>query len=195
MPLPPEFERYLDDFAAGRYFEAHEHLEGLWWARASDPFLQGLILFAAAYVKLQRGNADGARRHFAAAARYLEPYGERARGVDLRALRAQIHSALRSLDGTPDGPDLLLRVPPFAFTIDRTAGAAWEVPAPPLPAGELERLIAEEIAARRRRGDVVGPASWGTVLREMTRRVGGRVPREELRAAVRRALEPPTGSP
>ena len=188
MALPVEFERYLDEFAAGHFYAAHEHLERLWWARSSDPFLQGLILFAAAYVKLQRGNARGARHHFAAALRYLEPYGPQARGLDVAAVRAQAASALQALAGAPDGPDLLLRVPPFRFCVDPGHNDAWEQKPDPLPSDDLTAAIRDEIAARRRRGDPVGPASWGAVVKEVARRTGGRVERGELRAAVRRAL-------
>ncbi len=194
MAWPPEFDRYLEDFAGGRFYQAHEHLERLWWARASDPFLQGLILFAAAYVKLQRGNARGARRHFEAAARYLEPYEPRARGVDVAVVRTQATQALSALAGVPDGPDLLLAVPPFRFVVDRGEAASWGVP-PPLPDEELAAVIRDEIVARARRGEPVGSESWAAVVKEVARRTGGRVGRDELRAAVRRALAgpPPLG--
>ena len=194
MALPVEFEDYLDAFAAGRFYEAHEHLERLWWARAADPFLQGLILFAAAYVKLQRGNARGAGRHFAAAARYLEPYGPRERGVDVAAVRAQAALALAVLEGAPDGPGLDARVPPFRFFVDREGADGWCLPPPP-GEEELAAVIQEEIAARSRRGEPVGPASWAAVMQDVTRRTGGRVGRDHLRAAVRQALArtPPAG--
>jgi hypothetical protein len=189
--MPPELTAYFDDFSRGRFYAAHEDLEPLWWARGSDPLLQGLILFAAAYVKLQRGNPRGAARHLEATARYLEPYAPRARGIEVSAILDQVAAARAVLEGAPEGEDLVARVPPFAFRVD--AGAAGWAPAPPLPPGELEAAIRAEVAARRARGEPVGPTSWGAVAKEVSRRTGGRVPRAQLRAAVRESLDPPRG--
>lgn len=187
MGLPAPVAAYLREFAAGRFFEAHEALEGLWWERDSDPFLQGLILFAAAFVKLRRGNAEGARRHFAAAASHLEPYVPDHGGMPLAALVAHARAAADALRGDP--PDPAAAVPPFVFVLAPDAWRRWSETEPrAVPEPELQAAIAAALAARRECGAPLRPSSWAEVVREVRRAVGGGVPRDHLRRAVRQAL-------
>lgn len=176
VALPDEIRAYLDDFAAGHYFEAHEQLESLWWARDSDPFLQGLILFAAAYVKVQRGHAEGARRHFLAAARYLEPYLPAHRGFDVASIVAHAKAAAGTV------------TPPYRFALLPGAEQAWGDAPAPGPAPSLVDAVRGAIADRRSAGDPVTEASWGALVKDVTRRTGGRHPRQAVRAAVRAEL-------
>lgn len=184
---PPAFAAYLRDFAAARFFEAHEDLEGLWWEHDSDPFLQGLILFAAAFVKVQRRAAPGARKHFAACVRYLQPYAPVCRGVDVAAVIGHAQAAVRALDAAAPGATMPA-IPPFQFRLLPGAQEGWDpTPAPPA-AQELETAIRAALTERAASGQPTGPASWGAVVKEVTRRTGGHVPREVLRQAVRTAL-------
>jgi predicted metal-dependent hydrolase len=50
-------ERYIDSFNKERFWEAHNALEGL-WRKTRNATLQGLIMLAAAFVKLQEGQPD-----------------------------------------------------------------------------------------------------------------------------------------
>jgi predicted metal-dependent hydrolase len=50
-------ERYVDLFNRERFWEAHNALEGL-WRKTRNTTLQGLIMLAAAFVKLQEGQPD-----------------------------------------------------------------------------------------------------------------------------------------
>lgn len=183
MALPEDLAAYLREFAAGRFFEAHEALEPLWWQRDSDPLLQGLILFAAAFVKLQRGAPVGAARHFAAVVRYLEPCAPQERGLPVAAVLAHAREALLLLAaGATDVPD-------FHFALPADAAERWEAEAAPAgPAPDLSGAIAAALAARRATGAPLGPASWGELAREVARTTAGRVPRPVLRQAVRAAL-------
>lgn len=52
-----DVERYVQLFNQERFWEAHVALEGL-WRSTRDTTLQGLIMLAAAYVKLQEGNLE-----------------------------------------------------------------------------------------------------------------------------------------
>jgi len=184
VPLPPAVREFLEDCAAGRYFEAHERLEGLWWERDSDPFLQGLILLAAAHVKLQRGSPAGARKHFLAAAAYLEPFAPAHRGFDVAAAIAQARAAVAALAAHPGRA----AVPPLSFRLLPGAAEAWaDLPAQ-LAAPELAEAVRTALAERRASGQPVGTASWGALVKEVTRRTGGRAPRAAVRAAVRAAL-------
>lgn len=179
MALPEAVRAYLADFAAGHYFEAHEHLEALWWARESDPFLQGLILFAAAHVKLQRGNPAGARRHFLSAARYLEPYLPTHLGFDVASVVAYAQARAAA-----ENPDL----PLYRFDLLPGAADAWaEDPRASAPA-DLMHAVQQALLDRRRAGDPVTAASWGALVKEVTRRTGGRHPRDAVRTAVRAEL-------
>lgn len=182
MAFPEAFDAYLRDFAAGRFFEAHEDLEPLWRERDGDPFLQGLILLAAAHVKVQRGNAAGARRHFDACALHLAPYAPAHRGVDVAALLAHAAAAGAALAaGRP--------VAAPAFPLLPGAAEAWDLPPPPAPGpGLLVAAVAAALADRRAAGLPVGPQSWAPLVKEVIRRTGGRFPLPAVRAAVRGAL-------
>ena len=50
-------ERYVDLFNRERFWEAHNALEGL-WRQTRNATLQGLIMLAAAFVKLQEDQPD-----------------------------------------------------------------------------------------------------------------------------------------
>jgi len=83
----------------GRYWEAHEVLEGVWRSAEGREkvALNGLILFAAAHVKLQRGDEAGYRRVLRRALRALEASGlEELAGLNLRQLASAISGALES---------------------------------------------------------------------------------------------------
>ncbi len=189
---PPEFGAYRRAFAAGRYFEAHEHLESLWWSSGSDPFLHGLILFAAAHVKLQRGQAVGAARHFAAAARYLEPYAPASHGVDVAALIAHAGRAAQRLSALPAGADPREAVAPYRFP-PRTGHQWGSVARPAVPA--LADAVAAVLDERHASGVPTGGASWAPVVKEVTRRTAGAYPRPWVREAVRSALAGWSGPP
>lgn len=85
-------------FEAGRYWDAHEVLEGPWGASEGDEraFAAGVILLCAALHKsLVMGSARGGRRNYAKALRHLALLPDRYGGVDLRELEARVHDALR----------------------------------------------------------------------------------------------------
>jgi len=70
----PRFERGLEQFRAGLFFEAHEEWEHLWNDSLGDDrlFVQALIQLAAGCVHLTRGNRAPARRLFDLALAKLE---------------------------------------------------------------------------------------------------------------------------
>lgn len=191
MALPPPLRAYLREFAAGRYFEAHEALEPLWWERQSDPFLQGLILFAAAFAKAQRGSAAGARRHFLAAVRYLEPYAPAHLGLPVEAVLAHARASAAALQGDAAATEAVAR---FHFTLSPAAGRLWgeAVAVGEAPAEDLAGAVRRAVDERRAAGRPLGAASWAPLVKEVTRLTLGRFPREQVRLAVRRALLPPS---
>ena len=80
---------------AERWFDAHEALEDE-WREAPAPerdFLQGLVHVTVAWYHASRGNAPGASRQLAKAARRLGPYAPAHRGVDVDSVLGQVEAA------------------------------------------------------------------------------------------------------
>ena len=91
-PQAPEgFRLGIEQFNAGRFFEAHEVWEEV-WLRSPEPektFLQGIIQIAAAFHHYSRGNARGTRSLLEAGLGRLERFPNAHRGIDLAALRSE----------------------------------------------------------------------------------------------------------
>src|SRR5437763_7335762 len=85
----------LEHIRAGRFFEAHEELELVWRAAASEErdFYQGLVHVTVAWYQAGRGRRPGCERQLAKAARRLGPFAPAHRGVDVVALLAQVRAA------------------------------------------------------------------------------------------------------
>src|SRR5882672_12775515 len=101
---PGELERGLEAIRAGKYFEAHEELELAWRAAAPEErdFYQGLVHAAVAWYQAGRGNTVGATRQLEKGLRRLEAYEPEHRGVDVAAVRRQLHAAhVLVLGGSP----------------------------------------------------------------------------------------------
>ncbi len=98
--LHPRAVRGLELFNAGEYFEAHEELEAAWNA---DPgpgraLYQGVLQVAVAYLQIERGNPDGAKKIFLRSRQWLSPLPNTCRGVDVKQLRldaGQVEQALK----------------------------------------------------------------------------------------------------
>ena len=92
----PLFAKGLEEFRAGRFFEAHEEWELLWKGSEGDDrvFLQGLIQIAAARVHIGRGNSASAARLLALAKAKLDRFGDEEGGMNLGLLRKEIEAAL-----------------------------------------------------------------------------------------------------
>jgi predicted metal-dependent hydrolase len=106
------FEAGVAAYEAGRFFEAHEHLEPAWMGTA-DPaerdFHQGLIKLAAAYVHAGRGNPLGIVKNLRGARERLAAAmagGADSRGLDLEALVRDFDERLERLARSPDVVDL-----------------------------------------------------------------------------------------
>lgn len=101
LVVPEAFERYCADFNAGRFYEAHEHLEEVWQFERGPvrDFYKGLIQAAAACVHLSRGGYPGARRLLRTSARYLAPYRPGpVMGMEVEPLAAWLTFALETLE-------------------------------------------------------------------------------------------------
>lgn len=123
------YRRYCELFNAHRFWDAHEVLEEQ-WQEDRDPFKQGLILFAAAFVHVQRNNPAGCRKVLRKAIDRLTPFAPRHEGWAVDRILAHARLCLDLLDRRP--PDR-----PLAGYIPWIELAPPEpVPPPPDPAAE-----------------------------------------------------------
>lgn len=109
-PSPPEaaarFRRGVEEFNAGKFFEAHESWEVLWLA-ATEPdktFLQGITQVSAAFHHYARKNRRGAQSLLKRGLRKLEQFPAEYRGVDLEKLRGEAREWLRTIAKGRDDP-------------------------------------------------------------------------------------------
>lgn len=84
-PFPAPLEAFVRVFNDGAFWESHEVLEDPWRERGSR-FYHGLILFASAFVHVERDNAHGIRAQLEKAEEALEPHAPHYLGVDVAAL-------------------------------------------------------------------------------------------------------------
>ena len=79
-PAPPEaFQQAVAEFNDGRYWEAHETLEGI-WMQCPYPlrlFYYSLIKLSVGLLHLGRHNSVGARQQLAGAAEFFAPFAPR----------------------------------------------------------------------------------------------------------------------
>ena len=105
------YERGLELFDAGDFFDAHEVLEDVWRAAPAEEkrFLQGLIQLAVGLHHHSRGNLAGARSLLARGNRNLSGYPEGHGGINLPRLRSRVAEWVRALEDngpTPAAPRL-----------------------------------------------------------------------------------------
>jgi predicted metal-dependent hydrolase len=107
------FRRGIEQFNAGRHFDAHETWEEI-WLRSPEPektFLQGIIQIAAAFHHLARGNRHGAQSLLEAALRRLSSFPDTYHGIALDSLRRTTQQWAAALaDGRDLGPDRIPRI-------------------------------------------------------------------------------------
>ncbi len=97
-------------FEDGRYWDAHEVLEGPWMASdgGEKTLAAGVILLCAAMHKaLVMGSDRGGRRNYAKALRHLALLPDHYGGVDVRELEARVHASLRRRLAAPRWPHVL----------------------------------------------------------------------------------------
>jgi hypothetical protein len=83
--VPQVLLEFLARFNCAEFWESHEVLEVPWRENRSE-FYKGLILFASAFVHVQRGNPRGILAQLGKAERHLEGYRPTYLGVNVDAL-------------------------------------------------------------------------------------------------------------
>jgi hypothetical protein len=120
------FQRGIDLFNQGHFFDAHEVLEDVWRpARGRRRrFLQGLIQVAVGLHHHSRGNLVGARSLLARAGSTLAPYPATYGGLQLAPLRSSLDAWRSALaEGRPAPP-----LPKLEFGVKHPDGGAGGSP-------------------------------------------------------------------
>lgn len=99
--IPPSLERFVERVNRREYWESHEVLEKPWRANGSD-FLQGLILYASAFVHVERGNRHGIGAQLSKAEDKLRAYPDSYLGVDVAGIRDHIGECLGVVERAGD---------------------------------------------------------------------------------------------
>jgi predicted metal-dependent hydrolase len=107
MILPPDhgdFNRGVDLFNRGHFFDAHEALEDVWRALPRDRplrrHLQGMVQLAVAFHHQSKGNHVGARSVLERAMRNLNGADNSFPELDLDRLRAELEIWRKHLDNS-----------------------------------------------------------------------------------------------
>ena len=100
------YQRGLELFNRGEFFDAHEVLEDVWRTAPAEEkkFLQGLIQVAVGLHHHSRGNLVGARSLLARAQKNLSVYPACHGGIDLAGLRAQVEGWVEALNRKGEVP-------------------------------------------------------------------------------------------
>lgn len=106
MRYPEGYYRYFELFNGEEFWEAHEALEEIWQETDNDLFLRGLIVFAAAFVHVQRNNPSGCRKVLDKCIAWLTPFAPRRWDLDLERVLAHAHHCQALLECLPEGQRL-----------------------------------------------------------------------------------------
>jgi predicted metal-dependent hydrolase len=89
------------------FFDAHEHLEGIWREEKGESraFLQGLIQVCAGFHHLQNGNPAGAAALLRRGADKMRGYPAPYMGIDLATLLAQVDAARARIERMAGGTE------------------------------------------------------------------------------------------
>jgi uncharacterized protein len=122
---PPPLLHFVELFNREEFWESHEVLEGPWRDRGSG-FYHGLILYASAFVHVQRDNPHGIVSQLRKAERALKPYEPSYLGVDVEKIRREsrrLREAVEEAAAEPSGSASLGRpFPRIALAPDRVRG-------------------------------------------------------------------------
>jgi uncharacterized protein len=108
-PLHPMAIRGFQLFNQGQYWLAHEALEEAWRDELGQVrrLYQGILQAGVVYLHIQRGNWAGAMKVYHRSQRWLSPFPDTCRGIDLARLRADLDRAITEARRLgPEGLDL-----------------------------------------------------------------------------------------
>ena len=97
--LHPKAIQGLELFNLGRYFEAHEALEAAWRAESGPgrDLYRGILQVGVAYLHIKNHNYPGALKVSQRCQKWLLPWPETCRGVEVGRLRRDLEKVMTSL--------------------------------------------------------------------------------------------------
>ena len=109
------FERGIEEFNSGKYFECHDTLEDVWHGirGPARDFFQGLIQISVGFYHARNGNLSGAESQLAKGLGRLEHYGDRFLGLNLGLLRREVEPWLSGIRSNTISRAALPEVPKF----------------------------------------------------------------------------------
>ncbi len=95
----------IELFNAGRYWHAHEALELAWRLEKGEVrhLYRGILQVGVAYLHVQNHNYVGALKLYQRSRRWLDPFPDSCRGIDLRQLRENFDAVISEVRRL--GPD------------------------------------------------------------------------------------------
>src|SRR5512134_3906452 len=95
-PLHPQAAEGLRLFNAREYFEAHEALEDAWNAEPGKvrELYRGILQIAVVYLHITRRNYAGAIKVYGRSQKWLQPWPEACRGIDVGSLQRDAERVL-----------------------------------------------------------------------------------------------------
>jgi predicted metal-dependent hydrolase len=105
--LHPMAIKGIELFDAGQYWEAHEALEAAWKEEHGPVrhLYQGILQVGVVYLQIERNNFVGMAKMFERSKKWLRPWPDQCRGVDVAQLRADVAAAVAAAGAL--GPDNL----------------------------------------------------------------------------------------
>ncbi|NIP80607.1 MAG: DUF309 domain-containing protein [Gemmatimonadetes bacterium] len=123
--IAPDYDRFLDLFDRSEYWESHEALEAP-WRRTGSEFYHALILFASAFVHVQRGNRHGIAAQLGKAQPLLESRRPHYLGLDVDAMLEHTavcrHIVAENRDAPSDAWEVLIPKPRLVYDPAKVRG-------------------------------------------------------------------------
>lgn len=101
--FPAELREFVRLFNRGEFWESHEALEDA-WRESRSSFYHGLILYASAFVHVDRQNAHGIRAQLTKALDALEGLPDAYLGLDVAGIRQEARAIRRKVTRREDDP-------------------------------------------------------------------------------------------
>jgi len=94
--LHPMAVKGIELFDNGHYWEAHEALEAAWRAETNPVryLYQGILQAGIVYLQIERNNFLGMAKMFERCKKWLRPWPDHCRGIDVAQLRADVATAV-----------------------------------------------------------------------------------------------------
>jgi hypothetical protein len=100
-PFPEPLVRFVELFNREEFWESHEVLENA-WRRSRSGFFHGLILYASAFVHVQRGNRRGVIAQLRKTEKALLPYAGDHLGVDVKRILVEARELRQAMERKED---------------------------------------------------------------------------------------------